>query len=374
MFKRLRKEGRCGFIAYVTCGDPDAATTVAVIEELEAAGADCIELGIPFSDPIADGPVIQAASHRALQAGMTVSGCLEIAAAVRERSEIPIVAFSYLNPILRHEVERFADEASEAGVDAVLVTDLPPESANETRKTFHHRGLHSVFLLAPTSPDDRVKLVGKRSGGFTYYVSTTGVTGTRRELDPELVDRLDTVRGAVRTPLAVGFGVSDGTSALRRSRATLRRGGRGECDRPRDPRRSARVGRETRGRGRPDDPRGRERAVNRRRGLNADDAGREMERLREAIDRVDEVLVKLLNQRAKYAIEIGEVKAVLGMEIYLPEREKQVLANAEGCSEGPLDRAAVRRLFERIIDESRRCERESASKEEKTPANNGGVK
>lgn len=209
MFKRLRKEGRCGFIAYVTCGDPDAATTVAVIEELEAAGADCIELGIPFSDPIADGPVIQAASHRALQAGMTVSGCLEIAAAVRERSEIPIVAFSYLNPILRHEVERFADEASEAGVDAVLVTDLPPESANETRKTFHHRGLHSVFLLAPTSPDDRVKLVGKRSGGFTYYVSTTGVTGTRRELDPELVDRLDTVRGAVRTPLAVGFGVSE---------------------------------------------------------------------------------------------------------------------------------------------------------------------
>lgn len=114
--------------------------------------------------------------------------------------------------------------------------------------------------------------------------------------------------------------------------------------------------------------------MNRRRGLNADDAGREMERLREAIDRVDEVLVKLLNQRAKYAIEIGEVKAVLGMEIYLPEREKQVLANAEGCSEGPLDRAAVRRLFERIIDESRRCERESASKEEKTPANNGGVK
>lgn len=207
-FKRLRKEGRCGFVAYVTCGDPDAETTVRVIEELEAAGADSIELGIPFSDPIADGPVIQAASFRALQGGMTVSGCLEIAKKVRERSEIPIVAFSYLNPILRFGVERFARDAADVGVDAVLVTDLPPESSDEVRSALRRCGLHSIFLLAPTSPDDRVKLVGKRSGGFVYYVSTTGVTGTRRELDPELVDRLDAVREMVRPPLVVGFGVS----------------------------------------------------------------------------------------------------------------------------------------------------------------------
>lgn len=208
-FKRLRKEGRCGFVAYVTCGDPDAETTVRVIEELEATGADCIELGIPFSDPIADGPVIQAASFRAIQGGVTVSGCLEIAAKVRERSEIPIVAFSYLNPILRYGDERFADDAAEAGVDGVLLTDLPPESADEVRSAFRRSGLHSIFLLAPNSPDDRVKLVGKRSGGFVYYVSTTGVTGARRELDPDLAGRLDEVRMRVKLPLAVGFGISE---------------------------------------------------------------------------------------------------------------------------------------------------------------------
>jgi tryptophan synthase alpha chain len=208
-FADLRREGRCGLVAYVTCGDPDPVSTVAIVRALEVAGAEVIELGMPFSDPIADGPVIQAASQRALERGTRPADLFEIARQLRGESEIPLVAFSYLNPVLRYGIERFAADAAESGVDALLITDLPPEAASEVRGALHQQGVGLVALLAPTSPDKRVKLVERRSDGFVYYVSTNGVTGARRDLDPALLERLVKLRKLVRKPLAVGFGVSE---------------------------------------------------------------------------------------------------------------------------------------------------------------------
>lgn len=209
LFRQLAKERRTGLIAYLTCGDPGVAESVEIALALEQAGADALELGAPFSDPIADGPVIQAASQRSLERGTTIADVLEIARSLRVRSEIPLIVFSYLNPILRYGVERFAGEAAAAGVDAVLFTDLPPEAAKEIRGTFRGAGLGTIFLAAPTSTDERLGRIDRASDGFVYYVSTTGVTGTRRELDAELVERLQAVRGKLRNPVAVGFGISE---------------------------------------------------------------------------------------------------------------------------------------------------------------------
>lgn len=208
LFKTLRAEKRCGLIAYVTCGDPDVQTTIRIVEELVRAGADAIELGIPFSDPIADGPVIQAAAQRALQAGTRTPHVFEIARAVRASSEVPLIAFSYLNPITRYGTDRFAAEAKAAGIDALLLTDLPPEAAVELRQSLRAQSLGTIFLLAPTSSDVRIRAVDKASDGFVYYVSTTGVTGTRTDLDAALIPRLDEIRRQLRKPIAVGFGIS----------------------------------------------------------------------------------------------------------------------------------------------------------------------
>ncbi|HEX2059732.1 MAG TPA: tryptophan synthase subunit alpha [Thermoanaerobaculia bacterium] len=205
LFRRLKNESRCGLIAYVTCGDGDTAR---IVDELEQAGADAIELGIPFSDPIADGPVIQAAAQRALAKGTTTRDVLNIARAVRERSDIPLIAFSYLNPILRYGAVAFARDAKAAGIDSLLLTDLPPEDSRELRNAMHAEGLGVVFLLAPTSSEARLRAIDKASDGFVYYVSTTGVTGTRSELDPALLTRLDEVRATLKHPIAVGFGIS----------------------------------------------------------------------------------------------------------------------------------------------------------------------
>jgi len=194
-----------GFIAYVTCGDGD---TVRIVEELESAGATSIELGIPFSDPIADGPVIQAASQRALKNGTKTRDVFDIARKIRERSTIPLIAFSYLNPVMRYGIENFARDAADAGINSLLLTDLPPESAGEVRGAMRARGLGTIFLLAPTSTDARIKAVDRASDPFVYYVSTTGVTGARKELDPSLIERLDEVRAKLRKPIAVGFGIS----------------------------------------------------------------------------------------------------------------------------------------------------------------------
>ncbi|HEX3580492.1 MAG TPA: tryptophan synthase subunit alpha [Thermoanaerobaculia bacterium] len=205
LFKELRGEHRCGVIAYVTCGDPDVAATPRIVEELVRAGADAIELGVPFSDPIADGPVIQAASQRALERGATIRDLFAIARTIREHSQVPLIAFSYLNPVMRYGTERFATDAAEAGIDGVLLTDLPPEEAEET---FREKGLASTFLLAPTSSDKRIAAVDRASDAFVYYVSTTGVTGARSELDPMLLERLVEIREKLKKPIAVGFGIS----------------------------------------------------------------------------------------------------------------------------------------------------------------------
>lgn len=209
LFRRLRKEKRCGFIAYVTCGDPSLDATVEIVRALERAGADAIELGVPFSDPIADGPTIQEASQRALETGTTVRDCLDVAARVRETSEIPLILFSYLNPLMRYGLGELARDAARAGIDSLLVTDLPPENAKELRSKVRGAGLGMIFLLAPTSSPERVDLVDRMSDGFIYYVSTTGVTGARRNLDARLLGRLEEIRHSVTLPLAVGFGVSE---------------------------------------------------------------------------------------------------------------------------------------------------------------------
>ncbi|HYM59746.1 MAG TPA: tryptophan synthase subunit alpha [Thermoanaerobaculia bacterium] len=208
LFRQLRDQHRCGIIAYVTCGDPDRETTVGIIEELIAAGASAIELGIPFSDPIADGPVIQAAAQRALTGGTTTDDVFAIARAIRAKSDVPLIAFSYLNPVMRYGAERFALAAADAGIDATLITDLPPEAAADLRGTLRKHGLGMIFLLSPTSSDKRIAAIDRASDGFVYYVSTTGVTGARRELDPALLDRLGEIRARLKNPIAVGFGIS----------------------------------------------------------------------------------------------------------------------------------------------------------------------
>jgi tryptophan synthase alpha chain len=167
-----------------------------------------IELGIPFSDPIADGPVIQAASQRALRNGTKTRDVFDIAKKIRERSAIPLIAFSYLNPVMRYGIENFARDAEDAGINSLLLTDLPPESAGEVRAAMHARNIGMIFLLAPTSTDARIRAVDRASDDFVYYVSTTGVTGARKELDPTLLNRLDEVRAKLRKPVAVGFGIS----------------------------------------------------------------------------------------------------------------------------------------------------------------------
>jgi tryptophan synthase alpha chain len=164
-FTALRREKRCGLIAYVTCGDPSVEAMPAIVDALVTAGADAIELGIPFSDPIADGPVIQAAAQRALDRGATIHDVFAIARAIRRRSDVPLVAFSDLNPVMRYGFDRFADEAVASGIDGVLLTDLPPEAADET---FRRAGLATVFLLAPTSSDKRIRAVARASDGFVY--------------------------------------------------------------------------------------------------------------------------------------------------------------------------------------------------------------
>jgi tryptophan synthase alpha chain len=205
LFRKLKSEHRCGLIAYITCGD---GPTIEIIRALEEGGADAIELGVPFSDPIADGPVIQAAAMRALKNGTKLGDIFTIARAVRERSEIPLIVFSYLNPVLRHGIEKFADDAHAAGIDSVLLTDLPAEAAEEVKPAFKAKELGSIFLLAPTSSNARIAAVNRASDDFIYYVSTMGVTGARSELDPALLTRLDEVRTRVTKPLAVGFGIS----------------------------------------------------------------------------------------------------------------------------------------------------------------------
>jgi len=209
VFERCREQRRAAFIPYLTAGDPDLEMTAQLLEAVVRGGADIIELGVPFSDPMADGPVIQRACVRSLESGTTLSGILELVARVRPHLGVPVILFSYFNPILAYGVERFADQAAESGVDGILCLDLPPEEAAEqVGPVLADRGLDSIYLLAPTSSRARVRQVDEASSGFVYYVSRTGVTGAQEALDEHLLKDAKKLRKRLRLPLAVGFGIS----------------------------------------------------------------------------------------------------------------------------------------------------------------------
>lgn len=201
-----------GLVAYVTCGDPDLATTREIVLAAIEAGADVIELGVPFSDPVADGPVIQRASERALKHGTSLGDVLTLAAEIRERAQSTgLIVFSYLNPILRMGMEKFCKVARAAGVDGALVTDLPVEEAGEYLRAMHAHDLAPVFLAAPTSPEERLKRIAAASRGFVYAVSRTGVTGQRQQLADDARKLVKRLRRVTKLPVALGFGISNST-------------------------------------------------------------------------------------------------------------------------------------------------------------------
>ena len=207
-FARRRAEGRAAFVPFLTAGDPSLDRTVEAAVELERAGADVLELGVPFSDPLADGPVIQRASERALARGVTLGAVLGGVRRIRERSELPLLLFSYFNPLLQRGLERLAREAAEAGVDGVLITDLPPEEADGWLGAARGAALDTVFLAAPTSPPERLRRVAEASRGFVYAISRTGVTGERRALSDEAAPLVARLRELTDVPVALGFGLS----------------------------------------------------------------------------------------------------------------------------------------------------------------------
>jgi tryptophan synthase alpha chain len=207
-FAELKDSGRGGFIPFITAGDPDLVTTELLLVELAAAGADIIELGVPFSDPVADGEVIQRASERALQKGVTLSDALRCVSNAKKHIEVPIVLFSYLNPLMKFGKNRLADEAKRAGVDAVLVTDLIPEEAGPWIASFRDHDIDLIFLVAPTTSDERLTRIAQQASGFIYAVSRAGVTGERNQVPRDAEYLVKRVRAMSDLPVAVGFGIS----------------------------------------------------------------------------------------------------------------------------------------------------------------------
>lgn len=208
MKSRIRFAARPGLVAYVTCGDPDIATTREIVLAACNAGADVIELGVPFSDPVADGPVIQRASERALAQGTSLEDVLQVARDVRRQSEAGMIIFSYLNPVLRFGLERFCREAVSAGIDGALITDLTVEEAGDYRRLMAAHKLDTIFLAAPTSTDQRLKAIAQACGGFVYAVSRTGITGAQKQLAQDAEQLVKRIRKFTTLPVAVGFGIS----------------------------------------------------------------------------------------------------------------------------------------------------------------------
>ncbi|HEX8557272.1 MAG TPA: tryptophan synthase subunit alpha [Pyrinomonadaceae bacterium] len=207
-FRDLQGSGRGGFVPYITAGDPDLATTRELVVELARAGATLVELGVPFSDPVADGPTIQRASERALAQGVGLADVLSVLADARRETDVPVILFSYFNPLLQHGVERLAADAARAGADGVLVTDLVPEESADFNAALSRNGLDQIFLAAPTTSDARLRLIAGRASGFVYAVSRAGVTGAGADLSAEAARLVARVRAVTDLPVAVGFGVS----------------------------------------------------------------------------------------------------------------------------------------------------------------------
>jgi tryptophan synthase alpha chain len=207
-FAELRASGELGIVAYITAGDPSLDATLKFVLALAEAGADVIELGVPFSDPLADGPTIQRASERALKSGTTLAGVLDLVRRIRQSSEVPLVLFSYYNPILQMGLVRFASDAAAAGADGVLATDLTPEESDDYRRILAAQHLDTIFLGAPTSTDERLAKIAACSSGFLYLISRTGVTGAKDTLPDDLPALLRRARSVTQLAIAVGFGIS----------------------------------------------------------------------------------------------------------------------------------------------------------------------
>ena len=207
-FRQLSRADELGLVAYVTAGDPSLDASEKIVLAAANAGADVIELGVPFSDPVADGPTIQRASERALRGGTTLAGVLDLVRRLRTRTQVPLVLFSYFNPMLQMGIEKFADAAASAGADGVLATDLTPEESDEYRSVLRSRSLDTIFLAAPTSTDTRLQLIASVSSGFLYLISRTGVTGAHEWLPEELPGLVRRIRKFTSLPVAVGFGIS----------------------------------------------------------------------------------------------------------------------------------------------------------------------
>jgi tryptophan synthase alpha chain len=215
IFGELKAKGEKALILYVTAGDPDLETTEKLIPALDGAGVDILEIGVPFSDPTADGPVIQEAAQRSLRVGTTLAAILEMIARVRKVTSIPIVLFTYYNPVFAYGNERFALKAKKAGVDGVLVVDLPPEEADELRSFTDPQGIDFITLVAPTTDDRRLEKIVKTSSGFIYYISVTGVTGTKEPEAEAAARDMRRIRTATDLPVAVGFGISSADQVRR---------------------------------------------------------------------------------------------------------------------------------------------------------------
>ena len=208
-FDQLKLQGKKAFIPYITLGDPSLEASVEIILELSRAGADIIELGIPFSDPLADGPVIQRATERALQRGFTLRSGLKTVAELRKQTDVPFLLFSYYNPLFAYGLERLAQDAQASGIDGVLITDLSVEEAAGPVSLLRQAALDSVFLAAPTSTDDRIEKIARFSSGFIYAVSRTGVTGAQKSISDEVQPLVERIRRHSDLPVAVGFGISE---------------------------------------------------------------------------------------------------------------------------------------------------------------------
>jgi len=208
VFNQLKQRNQAGLIPFITAGDPDLDTTAELVRTLADAGADLIELGFPFSDPMADGPTIQAASERALAAGATLDKVLRMVREVRRDCQVPLVLMGYYNPVFRYGIEKFAEDAADAGVDGLLLVDLPPEEATEITTYLKQAGIAMITLLAPTTPPERMRKLASEAEGYLYYVSLTGVTGTQKVRPDDIREAVEELKSMTDIPVGVGFGIT----------------------------------------------------------------------------------------------------------------------------------------------------------------------
>ena len=353
--KKLQKQGEKAFIPFITAGYPDLNSTPEIVFALESGGASIVELGMPFSDPLADGPTIQSSSYQAIENGATPGAVFETIRTIRSKSEIPLIVFTYTNIILQFEIERFMRQLSSSGGDGILVPDLPLEEARLFLASAHKENLRMIFLISPLTPEDRMKRIEKISDDFVYCVSVTGVTGERSQLFSKVRNYLRKVRSVLSKPIMVGFGISDRGDAQKISRLSdgvvvgsalinvIRHNKNGDDLFEHIQKFAEGISKSL---------------TEKQRGtMTIDD-------WRKKIDGYDDQILKLLNERAACAVEIGKIKKSQDIDIYSPEREKSMFTRLTAVNPGPLSEKSIRVLFERIIDESRRLERETVNEKQ----------